>query len=162
MNLLLKHIIKTFIIIVLFALPSAGQTKTDSIASNKTDTVLFVMQKSPTGAMLKSALIPGWGQLYNESYWKIPVVWGFLGYFAYKTLDYNKVYLDYKDLADKDPRYNATRDRARDNRDVFIVYMALTYLLNIVDAYVDAHLFDFDVSETNKTTNYSIKLKIGL
>jgi hypothetical protein len=151
------------IVIVLISFPLTAQTKIDSAASNKQDTIKFIMQKSATGAMLRSAVIPGWGQFYNESYWKIPVVWGFLGWFAYNAIHQNKMYNDYKPLADADPNtYKRYSDYYRDNRDSFIVYMALTYLVNIVDAYVDAHLFDFDVSETNKSMNYTIKLKIGL
>ena len=145
-----------------------AQTKTDSLTSNKNDTIKFIMQKSATGAMLRSMILPGLGQYYNESYWKIPVIWGFLGYFAYKALDNNKLYNDYASLADRqtDPnlisKYKNIRDQARDIRDSYFVYMALTYLLNIVDSYVDAHLFDFDVSETGKTKNYTLKIKIGL
>lgn len=168
MNLLQKHITKFLLVIVLFSFPLHAQTKIDSTASNKPDTTLFVMQKSATGAMIKSALMPGWGQLYNESYWKIPVVWGFLGYFAYGAIFNNNRYNEYADLAAKTTdtnwkaKYVSVRDQYRDNRDSFFVYMGLTYLINIVDAYVDAHLFDFDVSETNNKKNYSLKLKIGL
>jgi hypothetical protein len=157
-------------VIVLFSFPLAAQTKIDSTASNKPDTTKFVMQKSATGAMIRSALIPGWGQLYNQSYWKIPVVWGFFGYFAYVAIYYNNQYKDYTTLTDKavaenwanKDNYKKVRDQYRDLRDSFFVYMGLTYLVNIVDAYVDAHLFDFDVSETNNKKNYSLKLKIGL
>lgn len=155
-------------VIVLFSFPLSAQTKIDSTASNKPDTLKFIMQKSATGAMIKSALIPGWGQLYNESYWKIPVVWGFFGYFLYEAVHWNNLYKDYQSQADKTEAgywkdmYVKNRNISRDNRDTFFVYMGLTYLINIVDAYVDAHLFDFDVSETNNKMNYSLKLKIGL
>lgn len=156
------------IVIVLFSIPLSAQTKIDPPASNETDTLKFVMQKSATGAMIRSAIIPGWGQFYNESYWKIPVIWGFLGYFAYEAVDFNNQYHDYASLAEKETniaikeRYVRNKNICRDNRDSFYVYMALTYLINLVDSYVDAHLFDFDVSETNNTKNYSLKLKIGL
>jgi len=152
------------IVIVLISLPLRAQTKIDSTASNKQDTVKFVMQKSATGAMLRSMVLPGWGQFYNESYWKVPVVWGFFGYFIYKAIDYQNTVNLWQDKYNANPinDYKNVLNQAKDNRDIYWVYAALTYFINIVDAYVDAHLFDFDVSETNKTMNYSIKLKIGL
>ncbi len=152
------------IVLVLAGFPLKAQTKIDSLTSNKPDTVKFVMQKSPTGAMLRSAILPGWGQFYNESYWKIPIVWGFLGYFAYKALDNNRLYKDYEGYAAADPssRNIQIRDYYRDTRDTYFVYMALTYLINIVDSYVDAHLFDFNVSEMNNVKNYTLRIKLGL
>lgn len=168
MNLLQKHIIKFLIVFVLFSFSLQAQTKIDSTTSNKPDTLKFVMQKSATGAMLRSAVLPGWGQLYNGSYWKIPVIWGFFGYFMYEALHWNNLYKDYASLADNTtdaywrPAYIKARDTSRDNRDSFFVYMAITYLVNIVDSYVDAHLFDFDVSETTNKKNYSLRIKIGL
>ena len=56
------------------------------------------MQKSPWGAVGRSAIIPGWGQIYNESYWKAPVIWGVMGWFVYAWIDNNNNYNDYKNL----------------------------------------------------------------
>ncbi len=117
------------------------------------------MTKSPWGAVLRSAIIPGWGQIYNESYWKAPVVWGFAAYFVYIWIDNNKSYKHYRDLytsikdsPDYDNSYKERirvgyRDFYRDQRDEFAIYLGITYVLNLLDAYVDAHLFDFSVSE---------------
>lgn len=117
--------------------------------------------KSPLGAVLRSAVIPGWGQFYNESYWKIPVVWGFLGYLGYIWVDNHNNYWDasenyryYAALAVTDPQYNdyrdfykRNRDFYRDQRDLFAIYIGITYVLTLLDAYVDAHLFNFNVDE---------------
>lgn len=130
----------------------------------------FVMQKSPTGAMLRSALIPGWGQFYNESYWKIPVFWGISGWFIYLWIDRNNLYNDYKDLyqqsLSESSSYSSTykdyRDFYRDARDQYAIYLGLTYFLNIIDAYVDAHLFDFDVGINQYTQKPELNIRIKL
>ena len=128
---------------------------TDTI--EQTDSA-FIMTKSPWGAVGRSAIIPGWGQYYNESYWKIPVVWGVLGWFTYLYVENNKLYKEYRDLYTEslddgsgDSYYRSARDAYRDERDKYALVLGLSYLLNLVDAYVDAHLFDFDVTENPVT-----------
>ena len=112
------------------------------------DTV-FVMQKSPWGAVARSAVVPGLGQFYNESYWKIPVIWGVGALFISGWVYNNNFYNDYKDLFIETGNNNdkSYRDFYRDQRDNFTIYLILLYLLNLVDAYVDAHLYDFTVEE---------------
>lgn len=109
----------------------------------------FEMQKSPWGAVLRSAIIPGWGQFYNEDYLHIPVIWGLLGWFGYEWVQNNKDYADNRDLYKETgiSLYKLKRDFYRDQRDRFTIYMVLTYLMNLVDAFVGAHLFDFSVEE---------------
>ena len=116
----------------------------------------FKMTRSPGKAMLYSAVLPGAGQFYNESYWKIPIIWGIGGYFVYEIVKNNNNYIDYRDLyansqtpenPNGDLRYTTLREFYRDQRDQFYLYAGLVYLVNLVDAYVDAHLFDFDVSD---------------
>lgn len=107
------------------------------------------MQKSPWGAVLRSAIIPGFGQFYNESYWKIPVIWGIGAWLVYNWVDNNDLYKQYGDLyrSTLNSIYRQNRNFYRDQRDNFAIYIGLLYLLNLVDAYVDAHLFDFSVDE---------------
>lgn len=107
------------------------------------------MQKSPWGAVIRSAIIPGLGQFYNESYWKIPVIWGVGALFISGWVYNNNLYNDYKDLFIEtgNINYRSYRDFYRDQRDNFTIYLVLLYLLNLVDAYVDAHLYDFTVEE---------------
>jgi Family of unknown function (DUF5683) len=116
---------------------------------NASEDTSFVMQKSPWGAVLRSAIIPGFGQFYNESYWKIPVIWGIGAWFAYGWIHNNDLYTQYGDLyrETQNSFYRLNRNFYRDQRDNFAIYIGLLYLLNLVDAYVDAHLFDFTVDE---------------
>lgn len=127
------------------------------------------MKKSPWGAVLRSAIIPGFGQFYNESYWKIPVVWGALGYLGYLWSDRNDLYKTYRDLYSQslisDPdgidEYYKQRENYKDQRDLVAVFIGLTYFLNLVDAYVDAHLFDFDISEGNNISRINFNMRIN-
>ncbi len=108
---------------------------------------------SPLLAMGLSALLPGGGQFYNKSYWKIPVVVGLGGYFVYEFIDNHRQYKDYRDqyqasLAtnpDGDRRMLTLREFYKDQRDSFGWYFLILYVANIADAYVDASLFGFDV-----------------
>lgn len=163
---LIRIIISTTLLFILLSPKLFSQSEELIITEEKADTV-FIMQKSPWGAVLRSAVIPGWGQLYNESYWKVPVVWGFAGWFVYNWIDTNDKYILNRDLTanTSDPvlerRFRNLRDFYRDQRDNFAIYLALTYLLNLVDAYVDAHLFDFTVSEDFLTKSPQLNLRIN-
>lgn len=147
-----------------------AQTEPDSLQSVQMADSAFVMTKSPLGAVLRSAVIPGWGQIYNESYWKAPVVWGFLGYFIYEWIQNNNDYKTYRDLfsgsldqsSSGNTSYYNLREFYKDQRDLFAVYVGLTYFLTLVDSYVDAHLFDFDVSENRVTHSPQFGLRFYL
>ncbi len=88
--------------------------------------------KSPWGGVLRSAILPGWGQVYNESYWKAA------GYLAVNA------YLLYRaHLADV--RYRTTdRTLYRDRRSRFSWYFGLAYVVNMADAFAGAYLYEFD------------------
>jgi Family of unknown function (DUF5683) len=149
LRLLIKHIIKIFLFLVIICGAVKPQDNVDTL---KNDTV-FVMQKSAWGSVLRSAVVPGWGQIYNRSYWKAPIVWGIGAWLVYNWIQNNKYYKTYKDQFSKYPTDNLQdpnllyRNFYRDQRDLFTIYMGLTYLLQLIDAYVDAHLFDFTVQE---------------
>lgn len=141
-----------------FVCTTYAQSASDSLNNFQKSDSTFVMTKSPWGAVARSALIPGWGQLYNESYWKIPVVWGVLGWFGYLYNENNKLYKEYKTLYSEslsegagNSYYRDARDVYRDERDKYALILGISYLLNLVDAYVDAQLFDFDVQENPVT-----------
>ena len=125
---------------------SNGQEQTEE--NSPSDTV-FVMQKSPWGAVLRSAVLPGFGQFYNESYWKIPVIWGAGALLISGWVYNNNLYKDNKDLfiSTGQSLYQYRRDFYRNQRDNFTIYLAVLYILNMLDAYVDAHLYDFTVEE---------------
>jgi len=111
--------------------------------------------KSPWLAVGMSAVLPGSGQIYNEDYWKVPVIWGLGGYWIYEWVKLNNSYKDYRDQYDQslvvtppngDPRTKEIRDFYHDERDKFAWFLGALYMVNLVDAYVGAHLYDFDVS----------------
>lgn len=139
------------------------QDSTVNQDTTKISSDVFVMQKSPWGAVGRSAILPGWGQIYNESYWKAPVVWGVMGWFVYSWIDNNNIYNDYKNLYSQtgESLYLEYRNFYRDQRDEFAIYLLLTYFLNLVDAYVDAHLFDFSVDENYMTGTKMFNIRLN-
>jgi hypothetical protein len=135
----------------------------DQTEVNQPSDSVFVMQKSPWGAVLRSAIIPGLGQFYNESYWKIPVIWGAGALLISGWVYNNNFYKDYKNLYINsgltiDKEY---RDFYRDQRDNFTIYLAILYVLNLVDAYVDAQLFDFSVVEDYNSGFYRFSFRLN-
>jgi len=164
LKLLTKHIISfAFLFMLMHSLSYAQQDK--HVEQNKKiiDST-FVMTKSPLGAVLRSAVLPGWGQIYNESYIKAPIVWGILGGLAAGWIHNNNKYLENRNLFIQtgNERYRTLRGFYRDQRDLVSIYIGLTYLLNIIDAYVDAQLFDFSVEENSVTNQPQLSLKIKL
>lgn len=126
-----------------------------SLASPVREVKNFHSTKSPWLAVGLSAMTPGAGQLYNRNYWKAPVIWGLAGYWIYEWVKLNNKYEDFRDqynqsLMTSPPEGNGrllgNRDFYRDERDKFAWYLGALYFLNLVDAYVGAHLYDFDVS----------------
>ena len=113
---------------------------------------------NPTKAGLYSAVFPGLGQYYNKKYWKIPIVWGAVGtgvgiivyndkqYRRYRTAflaELNGQPHEFDDLPYVDATVlGNTQDRAKRQRDYAIAITGVLYILNIVDAVVDAHLYD--------------------
>ncbi len=122
-----------------------------------------------------AAVVPGLGQIYNRQYWKVPIIYGGALGLAYGITWNDRMYVDYRkgyvDLMDKDPsstyyeyllpegvvldnsnkdyytRVIKTKlDNYRRNRDLCIIASAVFYLLTIIDAYVDAQMFDYDIS----------------
>lgn len=143
---MIKIIIKSFLFVILLTVILYGQEPSNN--SSPQDTV-FVMEKSPWGAVLRSAILPGFGQFYNESYWKIPIIWGIGALLVSGWVHNNGLYKENRDLFIESGNeiYRQRRDFYRDQRDNFTIYLVITYLLNLVDAYVDAHLFDFQVDD---------------
>jgi len=124
---------------------------------------VYVMTKSPWGAVLRSAIIPGLGQFYNESYLKIPVIWGLGIWFGYEWQQNNNLYVYYRN---KYVRTGQSLDKSnrtfyRDQRDLFTIYMVIVYIANLVDAYVDANLFDFNVSENPYTKTPMLNMRVN-
>ncbi|MEG8947380.1 DUF5683 domain-containing protein [Rosettibacter firmus] len=158
-------------ILLLIALSNNfAQEVINSKDTTEVDTINFIMKKSPAGAVLRSAILPGFGQFYNESYWKIPIIWGALIYLGYNWDNQNKEYKNYRDLYNQsitasnpngNLRYRDLREFYRDQRDLTTVFIGLTYLLNILDAYVDAHFYDFDVSPSLMKNQINLKVRLS-
>lgn len=139
----------------------------DSIKNFKKDSTKVVKKTNthnPKLAIIMSTVVPGAGQIYNKKYWKTPIVWAGLGACIYFVRSNHILYKDYKgallqrsDTSIKEPdiyldiystdQLITLQDQYRQNRDLFIIASSLVYVLNIVDALVDAHLFSFDVSD---------------
>jgi len=109
-----------------------AQTAADSTESSP------VIQKSPTGALIRSAVFPGWGQMYNGKWFKAMLVVGIETGLAGNAMLMNQKIIQ-SQTADE-------RDFYRHHRGTFIWWFAGVYFLNMLDAFVDAHLFEFDVS----------------
>ena len=166
LKLLISHITKFIIIILLLQAISFAQEDIVKNQNEKPADTVFVMQKSPWGAVLRSAILPGWGQIYNESYIKVPIVWGIFGALAAAWIWNNHKYNDAQNLYLQninDPRlgpaYIQLRNAYRDQRDLVSIYIGLAYFLNLVDAYVDAELFDFNV-QPNQNGQSMLNLRI--
>lgn len=156
---------------------SVGVTKTATDSTGK-------KKHNPKKATMHSLILPGWGQAYNRSYWKIPVVYAALGYtgyiFNYNRVQYNKVkyayfYLINRGTADSGKfqlnkitdvalqsfvaqgnvyALKSYRDSFRKDLDYSVLFFFFFWALNVVDATVDGHLKDFDVSD-----DLSLKIK---
>ena len=117
--------------------------------------------QSPSKVTLRAALLPGWGQITNRAYWKVPVVWGGMGFMVYQTSQTADLYLTYRnayrDRTDGDPNtvdpfvgkdteasLIQKRDLLRRSRDAYVLLSLAAYALQILDAHVDAHLKAFD------------------
>ena len=151
---------------------AAKQALSDSLKS----------KHSPHKATIRSLIIPGWGQAYNKKYWKIPIVYTAIGipvgFFIYNKKMYKEASkaaemlsatppdtADYKNRIDEKlyyffqtpgtlPSLLNYRNEFRKNMDYSILFVLVFWGLNVVDATVDAHLKDFDVSD-----NLSMRLK---
>lgn len=158
----------TVVLMICFAFPGseAFTQSTDRVGDSLIIESELQMQqedsltRTPRKAALYAAVLPGLGQIYNQKYWKLPLVYGGIGTFAY-FINRNSRY--YKDLKSKliDPDYELkyfdgqySNDQIESGmktykrwRDMSIIGTAAFYVIQIVDATVDAYLFDWDVGE---------------
>ena len=147
----------------------------DSAALTSGEGKVRVFNPDPRRALWLSALCPGLGQIYNRRYWKLPIVVGSFVGLSYGASWNNRMYRDYskayRDVMDDDPDtrsymdffpptvkesgldkawlqrvMKSKRDYYRRYREICVIAMVGVYLINIVDAYVDASLAHFDIS----------------
>lgn len=182
------HVLRTLIIIfALFVSTGLMAQQTDSVAV-KQDTVKKVLkpvpvkttpvvksaerlrlEKMPGRAAFRSAVIPGWGQLTNKRWWKVPLVYGgFVGIGL--VYDFNRTYYKIFLTEAQNREYNVShpnaprpvhpdyarlsntgiitiKDQYRRNRDLSILGGVAFYTITIIDAYIDAKFFRFDISD---------------
>ncbi len=193
---------KTILLTILITLGTIGLHAQDTLLPVYTDTVPFIpgdslnkvaeplnnpdqveaiiKYHSPRKAAIRSAILPGLGQIYNKKYWKVPIVYAALGtsaaIFNYNLQWYRRTRFAYKTLVNKDTAnfvkvhndlqvfiirndqnaLKSHRDEFRSNIDYSVLFFILLWGLNVVDATVDAHLKSFDVSP-----DLGFKFKLG-
>jgi len=154
----------------------------------------------PMKVVWMAAIIPGYGQIMNRKYWKLPIVYGgFLGCayaISWNSVTYQTYTNAYRDIIDTDPTTNSylqiipkgrtidnyggitgltstlktKQDSYRRYRDLSIIVAVGFYALTIIDAYVDAELYDFDISPdlsmhiqpTLLKDNYGVPKTLGM
>ena len=113
-------------------------------------------------AWLYSAMLPGLGQAYNKKYWKMPIIYACLGGLGWGIIYTNQKYFTFRsalaqqittgkndldvNLSEDNLRHHT--ENLRKDRDLLIIITALIYILNIIDAHVDAHLNTFDLTKS--------------
>jgi hypothetical protein len=139
-----------------------AQVKKDTVLVVKDTTAIpEINPLTPAKAAFYSAILPGLGQAYNKKYWKIPLVYGAIGTSLYFYIDNNKKYNQYRDAYKRrlegynDDNYQfldnsrliAGQKFYQRNRDLSALFVVGFYVLNIIDANVDAALIQFNVNE---------------
>jgi hypothetical protein len=127
----------------------------DTVAAALDSSLLreYQMTKSPTLAVLFS-IVPGGGQIYNEQYFKAAAFFGAGAFFASQAVYFHQRFITKArevdaipiDSVDQRAYPRALREFYRDQRDLNAAYFLGVTVLSMIDAYVGAHLFDFDVS----------------
>ena len=171
----LKSNIRIFSLVglVFVCIVSQAQVKADSTVGLSSDSVRlkngkvvnirsYAARFDPRKAMFYSAILPGAGQIYNKKYWKVPLVYGgILGLVAVVKF-YNDAEVKYKDqlfyllnnpnvllypgTSNDQATLRRVVDQARRQRDYFAILTGFMYILQMVDAHVDAHLKEFDLN----------------
>jgi hypothetical protein len=155
----------SFIVLFLFVFGNVtvfSQTKTDApLIAKDTMKSKDIDPLTPAKAAFYSAILPGLGQAYNKKYWKIPIVYGAIGISLYYYIDSSQKYHDYRDAYkrrlegyndDEFSYYNddqliSAQKFYQRNKDLSALFVVGFYVLNIVDANVDAALIQFNVNE---------------
>lgn len=173
-----------------FSSPASAQESSDTSAS-EADTIIYT--HSPKKATVFSAVLPGLGQVYNKKVWKVPIIYagfGALGYFVsfnnryYKKFksayqmrlnndpNFNNVYPEYSYLTDQS--LQLAMNTYRRWRDMNAMGFIALYVLQVIDANVDANFFYYDISKditlkvspgvvgNDNLLGYAVGLKINL
>lgn len=139
--------------------------KTEKIAKKKIEKQSIYDPLAPSKAAFYSAIFPGMGQIYNKKYWKAPIVWGALAlpvyYYQINNSDYKRYRTAYKlrknGLPDEfiidgveivsTQTLETAQEQLRENRDMSLLTGVILYILQIVEASVNAHLIQFNTDD---------------
>lgn len=165
-----QKVYRLFVVVLFFSLFSAHMNAQviDTVKQSQAPIVptpapVPVMEHSPKRAALMSAIIPGAGQIYNKKYWKVPIIYagaiglGYsLNFNQSKFTNYRKAYIARVDgdpnTVDNYPKYSddnlSTLMKFYERyRNLTVIGCTLLYVMNVIDASVDAHLFTFNVGD---------------
>lgn len=174
-NIISSKIYTVGILVILF-FATGFSAFSQKNAADSTQVEKPTVEHSPRKATIYSAVLPGLGQIYNRKYWKVPIVYGGFATLGYFINFNNEVYTTYRqaysDIIDNDPYTNShlklkvnasffkpenisqltenlrrAKDGWRRNRDLVVIGTVVFYAVNIIDASVDAHFFNFDISD---------------
>jgi hypothetical protein len=161
---LLRTFAITFLIFTSLIAGVKAQTIKPDLKSSVPDSIAE-KKHSPTKATIMSACLPGLGQVYNKKYWKVPIIYAGFGILTYYIVSYSNEYNTFKGAYTEsvDSIFNGKyagmlkqystadllsgREYYRRNLEITCLLTALLYVLNIVDAAVDANLFTYNVSK---------------
>ena len=160
--------LKVVFVVILLTGSAVNLTAQDTIPEIRipaADTALPALH-SAHKATIYSLVLPGLGQAYNKKYWKIPVIYAGFGVLAYNIKINNdemrKFTAAYRYIVNQDsfptdneyvlryPDKNdllTGRDYYRRRLELSVIFTSVWYLLNVIDAAVDAHFFDYDISD---------------
>lgn len=163
-----------FLFFASLAMPVFAQQKKDTLSAKSDtlkqkstvvkDSARLALERLPKKAAWKSAIMPGLGQIQNKRWWKLPLIYGGYAAFVIAYQDNNKNYkiflkeVQYRLANNQQPQnpdfagYSfegvvKIKDNFRRNRELSIIGGAVLHAVNIIDAYVDAKFFRFDISE---------------
>jgi hypothetical protein len=166
----LKNSIAVFLVLFLSS-NLFSQKDSTSVKEAKPKEKLFVQEGiykplAPAKAAFYSAILPGMGQIYNRKYWKAPIVWGALATPTYFYLTNNSEYKRFRtayklrkagfrdeftddlgDVAVSLETLETAQEQLRENRDLSLMWGVILYVLQIVEASVNAHLLQFNTDD---------------
>lgn len=192
-----------FHIVLALFLPLLAIGQTDSLSISEKEKIIVIKDSivnepynplAPSKAAFYSAVVPGLGQAYNKKYWKIPLIYAGMAsgiyFYSQNDKDFDRFRNAYKrrlagftddeffgdgaePIISNDRLIDAQKTASR-NKDVSIIVTIAFYMINIIDANVDAHLRQYNVSDDlsiqpnlemnpiNQQANYGLSLTFRL